>query len=68
MRASSNAVMGSSALTTALHTRPDGKVEATCPTCPAIPAQVGDSVRDASERLRRAYEDWVIGNCQQRAR
>lgn len=63
MRASNNAVMGSSALTTEIHRREDGRYEATCPTCAAIPKQTGESVREVAELLRRAYQDWVVQGC-----
>jgi hypothetical protein len=67
MRASSNASTGSTAFSTQVEKLEDGTYRATCLTIPALPAQVGETARDATMALNKVMQNWVTNGCAEQA-
>jgi hypothetical protein len=63
VRASQNALGGSSQLSMTINKTEKGTYQATSPSMPwAKPIEAG-SVAEAAQALRQAYENWVISGC-----
>jgi hypothetical protein len=65
MRASQNASGGSSQLSMNLHQTEAGVFEAESPSMPWLEKVVAPTQSEAVQKLRQAYQDWILNGCRQ---
>jgi hypothetical protein len=63
MRASQNALGGSSQLSMSVHRMENGDYEAESPSIPWAGKIVAPTLAEATQALRTRYQEWVVDGC-----